>query len=510
MREHPVLPTPSIDPIGPASEISTGGGRERDLDVVIIGGGFAGLCMAIRLRQMGFSFVILESASEIGGTWRANTYPGCCCDIPSHLYSFSFELNANWTRVYSRQSEILAYLQACADKYQLRDSILLGTEAREAVFDEAGKVWRVRTDRGDTIAAGALVSAMGPLSRPAFPNIAGIESFKGKAFHSSQWDHSYDFARKKVAVIGTGASAIQFVPQIAPQVDKLSIFQRTPPWILPKFDARHPDWVLLMLRSIPGSKRLARSLLYWCQEAVGVALAHPTLMRPIEWLALAHVARKIVDPRLRQALAPSYAMGCKRILLSNDYYDALARENVELVTDGIAEIRDYSIVAQDQSERPFDAIIFGTGFRGTELISPLRVIGRNGVDLSDVWRNGAEALLGMTTAGFPNFFMLVGPNTFLPHNSVVFMIEAQVHYVVKGLQWLRKNGNCLMDLRSDAQAKFNRDLQERLRGTVWASGCRSWYLDDHGKNVSLWPASSARYWLRTRRFLPEDYSFTSP
>jgi cation diffusion facilitator CzcD-associated flavoprotein CzcO len=481
--------------------------RNRDVDVVIIGAGFAGLCMAIRLRQAGLSFVILERAGQIGGTWYTNSYPGCSCDIPSQLYSFSFELNANWSRTYPQQSEILGYLQGCVGKYKLTDDILLSTEAREAVFDEADQVWRVRTDRGDTFAARALVSAMGPLSRPVLPNIPGIERFKGKAFHSSQWDHSYDFAGKKVAVIGTGASAIQFVPQIASQAEKLCVFQRSPPWILPKLDVRHAKWVLLMLRYIPGSKRLARSLLYWCQEAIGAGLAHPTLMWPMARLARAHLARKIADPDLRKALAPSYAMGCKRILLSNDYYDALARTNVELVTDDIAEIADRGIVTQDRSERSFDAIIFGTGFRGTDLLSPLRVTGRNGSTLSDVWGDRAEAFLGMTVTGFPNFFMLVGPNTFLAHNSVVFMIEAQVHYIVKGLQWLRKSGNSTMDLRSDAQDSFNRDMRKRTQETVWSSGCRSWYLDDAGRNVSLLPTSPTRYWLRTRRFFPKNYSF---
>jgi cation diffusion facilitator CzcD-associated flavoprotein CzcO len=483
--------------------------RKRDVDVLIIGAGFAGLCMAIRLRQMDLSFAILERAPEVGGTWRANTYPGCSCDIPSQLYSFSFELNANWSRTYSGQREILAYLKGCADKYQIYKDILFETEAREAVFDDAEQKWRVKTHQGGTIAAGALVSAIGPLSRPTFPNVPGVDRFKGKAFHSSQWDHSYDLTGKKVAVIGTGASAVQFVPKIASDVAKLTVFQRSPPWILPKLDVAHADWVILMLKSIPGSKRLARSLLYWCQEMVGFALINQALMRPIARLALAHLSRKITDPQLRKALTPSYAMGCKRILLSNDYYPALARENVELVTNDIAEISDYGIVTRDRTERSFDAIIFGTGSRGADLLSPLRVVGRNGTALSDAWRDGAEAFLGMTVAGFPNFFMLVGPNTFLAHNSVVFMIEAQVHYVAKCLQWLRRNGKSTMDLRSEAQARFNHDLQEQMRGTAWASGCRSWYLDEHGRNVSLWPVSPTHYWLRTRRFSPADYFFSS-
>jgi cation diffusion facilitator CzcD-associated flavoprotein CzcO len=479
-----------------------------DVDVVVIGGGFAGLCMAIRLRQAGLSFSLLERAAEIGGTWQVNAYPGCACDIPSALYSFSFELNSEWSRTYPTQPEILAYLHQCADKYKISESIRLNTEAREAVFDEAGQAWRVRTQHGDTITARALVSAMGPLSRPVFPDVPGIDRFKGKVFHSSEWDHAYDFAGKKVAVIGTGASAIQLVPQIAPQVEKLTVFQRSPPWILPKLDVAHARWLIAMLRAIPGLKRSARSLLYWSQEAIGFSLAHPAFMRPIERFARAHLTRKIADPHLRKRLAPAYAMGCKRILLSNDYYDAFARENVELVTDAIKEIRNLGVVTPDDVERPFDAIVFATGFRGTDLLSPLRVVGRNGADLGQLWRDGAETLLGMTVAGFPNFFMLVGPNTFLAHNSVVFMIEAQVHYIMKGLQWLQKSGSPMMDLRSDVQGRFNHELQQRMQGTIWSSGCNSWYLDDRRHNAALWPASPTRYWMLTRRFSPADYSFS--
>jgi cation diffusion facilitator CzcD-associated flavoprotein CzcO len=509
MSLSPLLETRSDDPTGSARAAPRRAGRIRHVDVVIIGAGFAGLCMAIRLRQMGLSFVILERADDVGGTWRANTYPGCGCDIPSQLYSFSFELNSSWTRTYPYQPEILAYLRGCADKYQLRDAILLGTEAREAVLDEACKVWRVRTQQGDAFTAGAVVSAMGSLSRPAIPDIEGMERFKGKAFHSAQWDHSFDLAGKKVAVIGTGASAIQLIPQIATQVEKLCIFQRTPSWILPKIDFAHADLLQLMLRSIPGFKRLIRSLLYWIQEASGAGLVNPTFLPPLEWLSRWHLARKIGDPGLRNAVTPTYAMGCKRIVLSNDYYTTLCRENVELVTDAIAEIRDASILTQDQNERPFDAIIYATGFRVTDLLSPLRVVGRNGADLGALWRNGAEAFFGMTVAGFPNFFMLAGPNTLLAHNSVVFMIEAQVRYIVQGLQWLQERGSPMMDLRSDAQARFNRELGERAQGTVWASGCKSWYLDDGGRNVVLWPASPTIYWLRTRRFSPDDYSFSA-
>jgi cation diffusion facilitator CzcD-associated flavoprotein CzcO len=480
-----------------------------DVDVLVIGCGFAGLCMAIRLRQAGLSFWVLERAAEIGGTWQANNYPGCACDIPSALYSFSFELKSDWSRTYPRQSEILAYLRECADKYRVSDRIRVNTEAREAVFDDANQLWRVRTQEGGALTARALVSAMGPLSRLTLPDIPGIGDFRGKVFHSSQWDHGYDFAGKNVAVIGTGASAIQLVPQIAPHVDALAVFQRSPPWILPKFDVAHAPWLIRMLRAVPGLKPLARSLLYWSQEAIGLALAHPVLMRPLERLARANLARKIADPELRKRLAPTYAMGCKRILLSNDYYGAFARKNVQLITEAIKEVGQSGVITQDGVERSFDTLIFATGFRGTDLLTPLRVIGRGGADLTEVWRNGAETLLGMTVTGFPNFFMLVGPNTFLAHNSVVFMIEAQVHYIIKALQWLQKSGNAMMDLRSDVQGRFNRELRQRMRQTVWSSGCNSWYLDARGQNAALWPASPTRYWMLTRRFAPSDYRFSA-
>ncbi len=481
----------------------------RHVDVLIIGAGFAGLCMGIKLRQMGLSFIILERADDVGGTWRANTYPGCSCDIPSHLYSFSFELNASWTRTYPHQPEIFAYLKRCVEKYQLRDAILFGTEVTEAVFDEAGKLWQIRTQRGDTLTAGAVVSAMGSLSRPGTPDVKGVDRFKGTAFHSAQWDHSFDFAGKKVAVIGTGASAVQLIPQVAPQVDKLCVFQRTAPWILPKLDAQHPGWLQWMFRRVPGFKQLVRSFIYCCQEAIGLGLVNPILLYPLKVLALRHLRQNIADPDLRKAATPSYSFGCKRILLSNDYHDALTRDNVELVTDSIAEIRETSIVTRDGKERQFDAIIWATGFQSADLLSPLRVLGVNGADLAQVWRNGPEAFFGMTVPAFPNFFMLLGPNTLLGHNSVVFMIESQVCYIARALKCLREKGYSILSLRQAVYMRFNRTLQARSRGTVWTSGCKSWYIDERGKNFTLWPESPMRYWWRTRRFSPKDYSFSS-
>jgi len=483
--------------------------RERHVDVLIIGAGFGGLCMGIKLREMGLSFILLERGSDVGGTWRDNTYPGCSCDIPSHLYSFSFKLNPSWTRSYPDQPEILSYLKTCVDTYRLRDSILFDTEVIEAAFDETKKIWRIRTQRQDTFTAGAVISAMGSLSRPAIPDVKGMERFAGTVFHSAQWDHSFDLAGKKVAVIGTGASAAQFIPKIASQVAKLCIFQRTAPWILPKLELQSPGWLQLMFKVVPGLQRALRGFIYLCQEVIGLGLVNPILLYPLKLLALQYLANKIADPDLRRAATPNFPFGCKRIILSNNYYDALTRKNVELVSDPIVEVRETGIVAQDQQERPFDAIILATGFRATDLLSPLRVLGVTGADLARVWRNGPEAFFGMTVPDFPNFFMVLGPNTLLGHNSVVFMIEAQVRYIAKALEHLRKTGCSTMNLRTVAHARFNRKLRRRTGGTVWASGCKSWYLDERGKNRTLWPDSPTRYWLRTRRFSPEDYSFAS-
>jgi cation diffusion facilitator CzcD-associated flavoprotein CzcO len=346
---------------------------------------------------------------------------------------------------------------------------------------------------------------MGALSRPAIPKIAGMDRFKGKMFHSACWDHAYNLAGKNVAVVGTGASAIQFIPKIAPQVGRLSIFQRTPSWILPKFDFTVPAWLRLIFRFLPGSLRALRWLLYCYHEACGVGLWNPKLYKPLEWLTRRHIAKVFADPRLKEALSPDYTMGCKRILIANDYFETLLLENVELFTAQIAEIREHHIITQDRQQRRIDAIIFATGFRATDLLSPLRLVGRNEVELAEAWCKGPTAFYGMTIAGFPNLFMLVGPNSLLAHNSVIFMIERQVHYVCESLRWVTKNRVPAIELRRDVQDRFNQRLQERLAGTAWLSGCNSWYLDERGKNVSLWPGSSTGFWLQTRRFVPDDY-----
>jgi cation diffusion facilitator CzcD-associated flavoprotein CzcO len=476
--------------------------------VVIIGTGFGGLGMAIRLKQAGFhDFTVLEQASGVGGTWRDNHYPGAACDIESHLYSFSFEPNPSWTREFARQAEILAYLEHCADKYGLRPHIHLDRAATSASFDEPSGLWTVETSRGGPIVARAVVSATGGLSRPSYPEIAGLSSFAGKTFHTARWDDAYPLEGKTVGVLGTGASAIQVVPAIAPRVGKLHIFQRTPPWILPKPDGPIAAASQDRFRRAPVLQRLARVRQYLTHELFAVGFfAEPRILRLGSKLALRHVARTVPDPALRARLTPHYTMGCKRVLLSNDYYPALQRPNVDLVTDPIREIVPSGVVTKDGSTIPLDALILATGFQAAEAVSPFPLRGRGGLDLNQAWSEGAEAYLGTTIAGFPNLFMIVGPNTGLGHNSMIFMIESQIQYVMSCLDQMRARNLRLVDVRKEAQARYNDRLTARLARTVWhTGGCASWYRTQDGKNTTLWPGFTFEFRYLTRRWDPADY-----
>jgi cation diffusion facilitator CzcD-associated flavoprotein CzcO len=476
--------------------------------VVIVGSGFGGLGMAIRLHQTGFhDFTVLERADGVGGTWRANHYPGAACDVESHLYSFSFEPNPGWSRVYPPQKEILAYLERCADKYGVRRYIRLGTAVTGASFDEATGLWTVETDKGDRILARAIVTATGGLSRPAYPQIPGLDRFRGRTFHTARWDDGYPLAGKAVGVIGTGASAIQIVPAIAPDVGRLAVFQRTPPWILPKRDRPIPSEERERLRRVPALQRLARYQQYWQHEIAAYGFVKdPRLLQWASGFARRHLDRSVADPALRAKLLPRYTMGCKRVLLSNDYYKALARDHVEVVTEGIREVTPAGVVTSDGKERRLDALVLATGFEAAEVVAPYAVRGRGGVDLDDAWRDGAEAFLGITVSGFPNFFLIVGPNTGLGHTSMIFMIESQIAYVLSCLNAIRSRKIVLVDVRADAQARYNATLQARLARTVWSTGgCTSWYQRRDGKNTTLWPGFTFEYRLRTRRWDPADY-----
>ncbi len=480
--------------------------------VIVVGTGFAGIGMAIRLREQGMTdFVVLERAGDIGGTWRDNTYPGAACDVPSHLYSFSFALNPDWSRSFSGQQEIWDYLRHCADSYGLRPHLRLHHEMLDASWDHDTRRWTVQTAGGE-FTADILITGTGALSDPSTPDIAGLESFEGTVFHSAQWDHSHDLSGERVAVIGTGASAIQFVPQIQPQVESLTLFQRTPPWIVPRWDRDLLGVEQALYRAVPRLQRLARSAIYWGRESYVLGFSvDRRFMKVVDMLARSHLRRQVPDPQLRAKLTPDYIIGCKRILISNDYYPALAASNVEVETAGIREIGPRSVRTADGVEHEVDTIIFGTGFHVTDMPVASRIRGRGGRSLADTWSDGAQAHRGTTVAGFPNLFLLVGPNTGLGHTSMVYMIESQVTYVLDALRHLERSDGTAVEARPEAQAGYNEALQEQMRDTVWTTGgCASWYLDSQGRNTTLWPTFTWRFRRATDRFDPAEYVVHDP
>ena len=477
--------------------------------IVIIGSGFGGIGMAIALKKAGVSdFVVLEKAADLGGTWRDNQYPGCACDVPSPLYSFSFELNPSWTELFAPQPEIWEYLRHCSAKYGVTPHLRYGREVESVEWDDAASLWTVRTTIGDRYVANAVVSGAGALHIPQMPKITGIESFGGTSFHSSAWDHSASLAGKRVAVIGTGASSIQIVPEVAKEAAQLTVFQRTPPWIHPRPNRPIPQVAREVLGKVPGTARALRNGIYWALEtrAMGFAI-DPRLMAPLEAMGRKHLENQVADPELRARLTPDYTIGCKRILLSSDYYPALQRPNVELVTDGIQEIVPSGVTTNDGTLREFDVIVYATGFRVTDAAAQLNVTGRDGVKLADVWSGGVEAHRGITIPGFPNLFLLLGPNTGLGHTSVVFMIETQVQHVMSCLRMLSAERGTTIEARPDALRRYNDRLQRRLRRAVWnEGGCQSWYLDETGVNRTLWPGFTFEYWARTRRARRSEYT----
>jgi cation diffusion facilitator CzcD-associated flavoprotein CzcO len=480
--------------------------------IVIVGAGFGGLGMAIRLKQAGIDdFTVIEKDDGVGGTWRANRYPGCACDVESHLYSFSFEPNPDWSRAFASQPEILAYMERCADKYGVRPHFRFNTKVTGAAFDERTGLWAVETDRGAPIVARAIVSATGGLSNPSYPDLPGLASFAGRTFHSARWDASFPLAGKRVGVIGTGASSIQIVPAIAPEVARLHVFQRTPPWIVPKPDRAFSPDERERLRRSPLRQHLTRLGIYWQRELMALAfVGDPRILKLASRLSLRYLRQSVADRDLRDKLTPRYVMGCKRILPTNEYYPALQRDNVELVTDPIQRIRPGGVLTSDGIERPLDALVLATGFHAADMAAPFEVRGRGGRDLNDAWRRGAEAYLGTTVSGFPNLFLVVGPNTGLGHSSMIFIIESQIAYIASCLQAMRSQGLRLVDVRADAQARYNEKIHARLSRRVWATGgCMSWYRNHEGRNIALWPGFSFEFRLRTRRWDPADYEFVS-
>ena len=474
--------------------------------IAIVGSGFAGLGLAIRLRMDGIDdFVVLERADDVGGTWRDNRYPGCACDVQSHLYSFSFAPNADWSRRFAPQPEIWAYLQRCADAYGVRPHLRCHHELQAARWDAGTRRWQLRTS-GGPFEASVLVLASGALSDPVVPTIPGLETFAGRAFHSARWDHALDLAGRRVAVIGTGASAVQFVPRIQPRVAALDVYQRTPPWILPRRDRALTPATRRLLRDLPLARRALRGAIYLGREVTLLGFRHPRAARLAQLAAMRHLRASVPDPALRAALTPSYTIGCKRVLISDDYLPALTQPNVTVVTAGVAEVRPHAIVDRAGTVREADVIVFGTGFRPTDPPLAPCVVGRDGRTLAEAWAGSPRAYAGTSVVGFPNLFLLAGPNTGQGHSSVVYMLEAQIAHVLDALRHMQRHGVAALEPRPEAQAAFVRAVEERLRGTVWsAGGCASWYMDRTGRNSTIWPDFTGRV-RRAVRFAPADYT----
>jgi cation diffusion facilitator CzcD-associated flavoprotein CzcO len=475
------------------------------VDIAIVGAGFGGLGMAIRLEQAGMrDFTVLERAPDVGGTWFANTYPGCQCDVPSNLYSFSFAPKHDWTHSYPEQPQILEYLRDCVERFGIGDRIRLNTELEEARWEADEARWHIETSGGGSLTARVLVAAPGLLSEPALPLIPGIESFPGKLFHSARWDHEHDLAGERVALLGTGATAVQIAPRIQPQVERLTVFQRTPPWVLPHPDREIGERQKRLYGRLPLMQKLSRAAIYTLREGYVLGMVvQPRLLKLPETVAKMHMRRQVKDPGLREKLTPRYAIGCKRILLSEDWYPTITAPNAELVTDRIERVDGSAIVTADGARREFDTIVLATGFSPTDPPIARRLRGADGRTLAETWHGSPQAYVGTTVAGFPNLFLLYGPNLNLGHSSIVYMLESQIGYV---MQALRVMGERTLEVRPDVQEAWNEYIQERLSGTVWdTGGCSSWYLDANGRDSVMWPDFTFKFRRRVSEFDPSEY-----
>ncbi len=486
--------------------------------IAIIGAGFSGIGMAIKLQTAGFNnFTIYETAADVGGTWFYNTYPGAACDIASHLYSFSFRRKHDWTKTYASDKEILAYLHTCMDEDGLWPKTRLNTNIETAVYDDTAVTWTLTTNAGETIVADVVIFACGQLNKPINPQIDGLDDFQGTVFHSARWNHDYDLTGKRVAVIGNGGSSIQFVPEIAKEVESLAVFQRTPAWIVPRREVYYTAKQQQRFRKIPGVESLHRLGIFWFNEQGFLAFRPGQKWwgliegsdKAKEWedVALRLLKKQVADPELRAKLTPDFGIGCKRVLLSNDWYPTLQRDNTQLVTDHITRITGDSIETESGTIGPLDAIILGTGFDANTFLSTIKVKGAHGIDLATAWNDGPKAHLGITIANFPNLFMLYGPNTNLGHGSIIYMIECQIRYIRKCLQRMRRDRLRMLTVKPEAQVRFNEELQRDLIQSVWASGCSSWYVTADGTVVNNWSGFMLGYWKRTLR--PDFADFTT-
>jgi cation diffusion facilitator CzcD-associated flavoprotein CzcO len=484
-----------------------------DHEVAIVGSGFSGLGMAIELKRRGNDdFVVFERADSVGGTWRDNQYPGCACDVPAPLYSFSFAPNPDWSSFYAGWAEIRAYLEDCTDRFGVRPHIRFGNGVRVARWDEEGQRWQLTLDDGSALTARFLVAGTGPLSQPSYPEIEGLEDFEGPLMHSAAWDHDVELEGKRVAVIGTGASAIQIVPAIAERVSHLDVYQRTPPWVMPRFNPEFGPRARKTFRRFPITQRALRGLIWLVQESLAIPLAiWPGLTRLLEVRARGHLRRTVPDPELRERLTPHYKVGCKRIVVAGDYYPAMARDDVDAVTEPISRVTATGVETADGELHPADVLVCATGFDIRKSMGQVDLRGRGDTSLQAIWAERIEAYRGTMISGFPNLFMLSGPNTGTGNMSQVFMIEAQLRFVRELLATMRRRGAAAVDVRPEAQAAYNAELDRRLEGTVWLTGgCKSWYLTEEGHTGVIWPGFSSRFRRSLREVHIDELEFSPP
>lgn len=476
--------------------------------ITIIGAGFGGLTMAIRLLQNRINdFIILEKADDVGGTWRENQYPGAACDVQSHLYSLSFSAKPDWTKRYANATEIFDYIQDLVKKYQLNPHIHFNHDVSSMRYDEQYFRWELLLKNGARIQSQYVVLASGPLHIPQIPKIKGIEKFKGQVFHSAQWQHDYLLENKNIASIGTGGSAIQYIPEIAKKSKQLYVFQRTAAWVIPRDERIYSQFSKYLFKHIDYFRKLHRARLYWSNEMRVIPIFQPKLMKFGQKLAEVFIRYQVKDKNIAQKLIPNYVMGCKRILISNHYYPTFNRKNVELINEAIQEITEDSIITADGNSRKIDCLIYGTGFITDPRIylKSFSCYGIAGIELKQAWHAGAESYYGICTKQFPNLFQLLGPNTLLGHNSVIFMIESQVDYILQLIEMVDQKSAQAVVVRDEAQTAFNINVQNQLKTTVWQSGCNSWYQQAGGKNFALWPDYTWKYWRATQKLIPNHY-----
>lgn len=481
------------------------------LDVAVIGAGFAGIGAAIRLKDDGITnFAIFEREDRVGGTWRDNTYPGAACDIPSRLYSFGFAPNPQWSHTYSGSTEILQYIDHLVETFDIATHIRFRHTVTGVVYDQAAGEWTVEFAGGTSVRARAVIVGSGPLSNPSLPDIEGLESYEGTTIHSARWDHDYDFTGKKVAVIGTGASAVQIVPELVKDAQMVKVFQRTPGWVLPRINTRTADWAKQIYAKAPLSEKIARSAWFWGHESVALGVVWDSpFTRLVESICRANLRRQVEDPWLRRQLTPDFSAGCKRLLMTSDYYPALQADNCKLVTWPIARLSPKGIRTVEGIEHQFDAIVFATGFEVSKAGTPFTITGIDGRDLASEWSRGAYAYRSVAVSGYPNLFFTFGPNSGPGHSSALVYMEAQIDYIVGAIGKLLQFGWKALDVRPEVQARYNEDIQRRLNSTTWNSGCKSWYLTEDGFNATMYPGFATQYVQQLQTLELADYKITA-